>query len=90
MAHTKQARKRIRQNEQRATHNRPLRTRASRAVRDARVAIRQSDAEASSTLREAQSALDKAAREGVIHPNAAARRKSRLAAQLKAAGIAAA
>lgn len=90
MAHTKQARKRIRQNETRAAHNRPLRTRASRAVRDARSAIRLGDADAPAALREAQSALDKAAREGIIHPNAAARRKSRLATRLKAAGIAAA
>ena len=89
MAHTKQARKRIRQNETRAAHNRPLRTRASRAVRDARVAIRLTDADAPAALREAQAALDKAARAGIIHPNAAARRKSRLAAQLKAAGVAA-
>ena len=89
MAHTKQARKRIRQNETRAARNRPLRTRASRAVRDARVAIRLTDTEAPAALREAQSALDKAARAGIIHPNAAARRKSRLSAQLKAAGVAA-
>jgi small subunit ribosomal protein S20 len=88
MAHSKQARKRIRQNEAHAARNRPLRTRASRAVRDARVVIRQSDTEAGSVLRDAQSALDKAARAGIIHPNAAARRKSRLAAQLKAAGVA--
>jgi small subunit ribosomal protein S20 len=90
MAHTKQARKRIRQNERHAAHNRPIRTRASRAVRDARSAIRTGDADVGTALREAQSALDKAARQGVIHPNAAARRKSRLAARLKAAGIAAA
>jgi small subunit ribosomal protein S20 len=89
MAHTKQARKRIRQNEARAAHNRPLRTRASRAVRDARSAIRLGDAEAPAALRVAQSALDKAAKHGVIHQNAASRSKARLAARLKAAGIAA-
>ncbi|MSP22295.1 MAG: 30S ribosomal protein S20 [Dehalococcoidia bacterium] len=88
MAHTKQARKRIRQNETRAARNRPLRTRASRSVRDARTAIRTGDADSLAALREAQSALDKAARAGIIHPNAAARRKSRLAGRLKAAGIA--
>lgn len=90
MAHTKQARKRIRQNERHAAHNRPIRTRASRAVRDARTAIGAGDSDALAQLREAQSALDKAAKHGVIHANAAARRKSRLAARLKAAGIAAA
>jgi small subunit ribosomal protein S20 len=90
MAHSRQARKRIRQNEKAAAHNRPLRTRASRTVRDARIAIANGDGDALTTLREAQSALDRAARHGVIHPNAAARRKSRLATRLKAAGIAAA
>ncbi len=88
MAHTRQARKRILQNEKHAAHNRPLRTRASRTVRDAKVAISRGDGDALAQLREAQSALDQAARHGVIHPNAAARRKSRLAARLKAAGIA--
>ena len=88
MAHSKQAKKRIRQNERRAAHNRPLRTRASRTVRDARQAIDAGDGDALQALREAQSALDKAARQGVIHPNAAARRKSRLAARLKAVAAA--
>jgi small subunit ribosomal protein S20 len=35
-------------------------------------------------VREAQAALDQAARRGIIHRNAASRRKSRLAARLKA------
>ena len=89
MAHSKQARKRILQNERRAAHNRPLRTRASRTVREARTAITRGEVDSLALLREAQSALDKAARHGVIHANAAARRKSRLAARLKAAGVAA-
>lgn len=90
MAHTRQARKRILQNEKHAAHNRPIRTRATRSVRDARLAISRGADDALAQLREAQSALDKAAKHGVIHANAAARRKSRLAARLKAAGIAAA
>ena len=84
MAYTNQAKKRIRQNEKRAARNRPLRTSASRRVRDAREAIEDGDADAATVVREAQSALDRAARRNVIHPNAAARRKRRLAAQLKA------
>ena len=44
---------------------------------------------AAHTVRAAQSALDRAARRNVIHPNAAARRKGRLAAQLKAHALAA-
>ncbi len=85
MAHSNQAKKRIRQNERRAARNRPLRTSASRRVRDAREAIIDGDPDAADYVRSAQSALDRAAKRNVIHRNAAARRKSRLAAQLKAA-----
>ena len=84
MAHSSQAKKRIRQNERRAARNRPLRTRASRRVRDAREAIQDGDPDAAEYVRQAQSALDRAATRNIIHRNAAARRKSRLAAQLKA------
>ena len=85
MAHSSQAKKRIRQNERRAARNRPLRTSASRRVRDAREAISDGDPDAAEYVRQAQSALDRAATRNIIHRNAAARRKSRLAAQLKAA-----
>ncbi|MBX7112361.1 MAG: 30S ribosomal protein S20 [Dehalococcoidia bacterium] len=85
MAHSKQARKRIRQNERQAAHNRPIRTYTSRRVRDARDAIESGDAGSAEALRVAQSALDRAAKSGVIHPNTAARRKSRLAAALNKA-----
>ena len=90
MAHSNQAKKRIRQNERRAARNRPLRTSASRRVRDAREAIEDGDPDAAAYVREAQSALDRAAKRNVIHRNAAARRKRRLAAQLKAVQTAAA
>ena len=84
MAHSIQARKRIRQNERRAARNRPVRSRAANAVRDARIAIENGDSDAADLVRAAQSALDRAARRGVIHPNSAARRKSRLVRRLKA------
>jgi small subunit ribosomal protein S20 len=83
MAHSKQAKKRIRQNERQAAHNRPIRTYTARRVRDARDAIVHADEDAVQTLQAAQSALDRAAKAGVIHANTAARRKSRLAAALK-------
>ncbi len=84
MAHTLSARKRIRQNATRADRNKPVRTRAANTVRDARAAIRDGADNAADLVREAQAALDRAARRRIIHPNAAARRKSRLARQLKA------
>ena len=85
MAHTLSARKRVRQNQRRSERNKPFRSRAARAVRDAREAIDAGDADAAERVREAQAALDRAARRNVIHANAAARRKSRLANRLKAA-----
>ncbi len=85
MAHSMQAKKRIRQNERQAAHNRPVRTYTTRRVRDAREAIAQGDDSAVEAIRAAQSALDRAAKIGVIHKNTAARRKSRLAAALKKA-----
>lgn len=90
MANTPQARKRTRQTERRTERNKPFRTRAAHAVRSARTAIMRGDAEAGDLVRAAQSALDRAARRNIIHPNAAARRKGRLAAQLKALQTAAA
>ena len=84
MAHSASAKKRVRQTERHAERNRPVRTRASHTVRDARAAIEDGAPEAAELVRAAQAALDSAARRNVIHPNAAARRKSRLAAQLKA------
>lgn len=90
MAHSLQARKRARQTETHTERNKPFRSRAAHAVRDARSAIQHGDAAAGDLVRAAQSALDRAARRNVIHPNAASRRKSRLAQQLKAKQAAAA
>jgi small subunit ribosomal protein S20 len=85
MAHSKQAKKRIRQNERAAGQNRPVRTYTMRRVRDARDAIDDRATDAQDAVRAAQAALDRAAASGVIHRNTAARRKSRLAKALKAA-----
>ncbi len=85
MANSPQARKRVRQSIKRTEQNKPYRTRAFRAVRDARVAIDSGDAEAATLVRTAQQELDRASRRNIIHPNAAARRVSRLNQQLKAA-----
>lgn len=85
MAHTKQAKKRIRQNESASARNRPVRTFTTRRVRDARDGIEGGAGDAAALVRAAQSALDRAAKAGVIHRNAASRRKSRLAKALKRA-----
>lgn len=90
MAHSAQAKKRIRQSERHTAINRPIRTMASRRVRDAKDAIADGALNAAESVRAAQSALGRAAKKGVIHPNAAARRTSRLAKRLKVAALASA
>ena len=63
--------------------NQPLRTRAKTGVRNARRAIDGGDfAAAERSVRSAAVALDKAASKGALHPNNAARRKSRLMKRL--------
>ncbi len=83
MANHKSAIKRIRQNEKRRLYNRIYRNRARTFVKRARASIEAgSTNEAIEATRRAVRDLDMAASRGVIHPNNAARRKSRLMKQL--------
>lgn len=81
MANIKSQIKRNRQNEQRRERNKAvrseLRTRAKSAIRAAEVGAD----DMAERLRLAVKRIDKAAAQGVIHPNQAARRKSRLVRQ---------
>jgi small subunit ribosomal protein S20 len=70
---TKSGLKRKRQDLRRAVRNQAVRSRVKTLVKQAREGRPEQDA-----VRAAISALDAAARKGVIHPNAAARKKSRL------------
>ena len=66
--------------------NQPLRSRAKTHVRTARKDMSDGDlAAAERSVRMAAVALDKAASKGALHPNNAARRKSRLMKQLSKA-----
>jgi small subunit ribosomal protein S20 len=79
LANIKSAIKRNRQNEKRRLRNRIFRGRARTFVKRARQEMAGGDITASlAATKEAISALDKAAQKGVLHPNNAARRKSRL------------
>ncbi len=79
MANHKSALKRIRRNERAREHNRLVVTSMRTYVKGARTKLAGGDgAAAQEALRKAISALDQAAGQGVIHPNNAARRKSRL------------
>lgn len=78
MANNKSAEKRNRQNQKRAAQNRVVRGSARTAVKKARVAIDSGADNAQELVVAAEQALDRAASKGVIHPNNASRRKSRL------------
>ncbi len=79
MANSKSAEKRIRVAEQKRLRNRPYRTEARTYVKKAEIAIASGDrAAAEQAVLQATSTLDRVASKGVIHPNNAARRKSRL------------
>jgi ribosomal protein S20 len=86
-ARTPSGLKRVRQAERRREILQPRRSAAKTFVAKALdVATHGADAETAATaLAEAHSALDRAAKTGAIHPNAAARRKSRLTLKFNAA-----
>jgi small subunit ribosomal protein S20 len=85
MANIKSAMKRIRTSEKRRVRNAAVRSTIRTAVKGARAAIEGSQADqARETLHRAIQILDKAVTKGVIHGNAAARKKSRLTRQLNA------
>lgn len=71
---TKSALKRMRQTVKRTARNRAVRSRIKTLLKRARTATSPS----ADAVRAAVSALDSAARKGIIHPNTAARKKSRL------------
>ncbi|NMC52314.1 MAG: 30S ribosomal protein S20 [Chloroflexi bacterium] len=85
MANIKSAIKRNKQNEKKRVRNRVYRGTARTFIKKARLAIETGEKETAEALvRQAVSALDKAAEKGVLHKNNASRRKSRLMKQLAA------
>ena len=76
----------MRQEQKRRLHNRSVKSIVKTQITKARQAIATTDssADAQEAVRAAVSELDRAAKKGVIHPNNAARRKSRLMKQLNA------
>lgn len=86
MPNTKQALKRIRVSEKRNARNRFVKSSVKTAVRRFSETLAQGDMEnAGNTLQTAVKSLDKAVSKGVVHKNAAARKKSRLAKRLNKA-----
>jgi small subunit ribosomal protein S20 len=87
MANTKQARKRSRQATSRNLHNTALRSRLRTAIKSVRKAVAGGDkAAATAVFQKATSIIDSIADKKIVHKNAAARNKSRLAAALRKMG----
>ncbi|MBE7562035.1 30S ribosomal protein S20 [Acidithiobacillus sp. HP-6] len=85
MANTAQARKRVLQNENHRLRNASMRSRLRTYVKKVLKAVHAGNQEeARVALHAAESVIDKTAGKGIVHPNAAARTKSRLSARVKA------
>lgn len=88
MANIKSQIKRNRQNEKRRLANKGVRSELRTRVKGAIVAAETGAETAAASSAIAMKRIDKAANKGVIHRNAAARRKSRLAKRLATAAAA--
>ena len=85
MARSLSSLKRLRQNSKRAARNQARKTLLKSSVRAARDAIAARDVNtAQAAFTRTTALLDRSANRGTIHPNTAARRKSRLAKHLNA------
>jgi small subunit ribosomal protein S20 len=86
VANTLSAQQRARNSARKAVQNRFHRSRARTFVKNTKALIADKDIDGAQTeMVRALSAIDKAAGKGVIHKNAAARRKSRLMKQMNKA-----
>ena len=81
----KSAKKRVKVIQSRTAANRMLKSSLKTSIKKARAVIVEGDsASAGEAFRSVQRDIDRAAAKGVLHKNTAARRKSRLAAKMKA------
>ena len=86
MANIKSQIKRNRQNEKRAARNKAVRSELKTRTKAALAAAAAGADDAEALTRMAVKRIDMAAAKGVIHKNAAARRKSRLMKRIASAG----
>ncbi|MDV2988752.1 MAG: 30S ribosomal protein S20 [Dehalogenimonas sp.] len=85
MANTKSSKKSILTSAKQTARNKAARSALKTAVRKAEKAVVTGGDEAKTAIIASQSALDIAAKKGIIHANTAARKKSRLTKKLNAA-----
>jgi len=89
LPHTESAKKALRVSQRRRDQNKPVRSQVKTYVKKAEQLISRNEPEsAREAVQRAMTVLDKAAQKGVIHPNNAARRKSRLMKKLNTAASA--
>jgi small subunit ribosomal protein S20 len=86
MPNIKSAIKRVKVSEKNKAQNITAKSAMRTAVKKAEAAIVNNDAEATAAFSAAASKLDKSAAKGLIHKNAAARKKSRMMKKLNANG----
>jgi len=79
LANHKSAIKRARQDEKKRSRNKTVKTQMKNAVKSVRTAAAEKKGDSLTILQQAQAVIDKSAKKGVIHKNAAARKISRLA-----------
>ena len=85
MPNTQQAKKRMRQNDKRRLRNRAQKSEVKTFTKKVMTAVEQGSlAEAQEQFHLLQQKADKAAKSNAIHPNKAARRKSRLQKRINA------
>ena len=85
MANSKSAEKRARQDTERRARNVAQRSKVRTSIKKVVSTIKAGDKDqAAVALKDATPVIDSMARKGIIHPNKAARHKSRLARQVKA------
>lgn len=84
MANIKAAIKYIRKSRKNRVRNLGIKNKIKKLTKESQKLILQKSKEAAASVKAAISALDKAAENGILHKNAAARKKSRLMAKLNA------
>ena len=85
MPNIKSAMKRVKVSKKKNLRNRMVKTGVKTAIRKYQVALTEGVAPASAQLSATTSAIDKAVSKGIIHKNAANRKKARLAKALQKA-----
>ncbi len=85
MPNIKSAKKRVKVSEKKNLRNRVVKSGVRTAVKKFDAAVAADPANAAAVLKDTTSAIDKAAAKGVMHKNAANRKKARLAKRLSKA-----